>query len=313
MKPPRSPSRRRGTPPPQAGGPPIRQERQGKLRRLGSPEMAMTPPTAPSCHTPVHPFDPATQEGTALVSFGCPWPRFATPPPFPSAPARGELLPRSCGERLQGPSPFQPRRAHVLSSHPSRPFQGPLRPRLSRAHARPGGAPVAVRLYGGPGRLLGEGTLLPTIASMAAKHQRDAFRCATTASNERHGDSAYQAVFAVPQEREHAVVVSSGTRDAVHHLHSSPQERGFAVVAPAGDLGRADRNWAFQAHHVGLCWIMPLVYRRGRGGNSEIGEFLIRPQVAPSEISPPAAGRSASFVRWPDRKAPGIRIEPTKP
>ena len=107
--------------------------------------------------------------------------------------------------------------------------------------------------------LLFSATLPRPIVALAKRYQRDAQRISTVGDDRGHGDIAYQAVTVSPAEIENAVVnllrfheaetamLFCATRDNVRHLHATPQERGFAVVALSGEHSQTERNQAMQA------------------------------------------------------------------
>ncbi|MGB3794753.1 MAG: DEAD/DEAH box helicase [Alteraurantiacibacter sp.] len=107
--------------------------------------------------------------------------------------------------------------------------------------------------------LLFSATMPKPIEALARRYQRDALRIATISEGRGHGDIAYQAVTVSPPEIENAVVnllrfheaetaiLFCATREKVRHLHSTLQERGFAVVALSGEHSQSERNQALQA------------------------------------------------------------------
>lgn len=107
--------------------------------------------------------------------------------------------------------------------------------------------------------LLFSATIARPIETLARRYQNDALRIATITEGSGHGDIAYQAVTVSPPEIENAVVnllrfheaetaiLFCATREKVRHLHSTLQERGFAVVALSGEHSQSERNQALQA------------------------------------------------------------------
>ncbi|MXO66368.1 DEAD/DEAH box helicase [Altericroceibacterium endophyticum] len=107
--------------------------------------------------------------------------------------------------------------------------------------------------------LLFSATMPKPIVSLAKRYQRDALRISTKGEGRGHGDIAFQAMTVSPAETEAAVVnllrfheaetaiLFCATRDNVRRLHSTLQERGFAVVALSGEHSQSERNHALQA------------------------------------------------------------------
>lgn len=107
--------------------------------------------------------------------------------------------------------------------------------------------------------LLFSATMPRTIAAIARRYQRDVMRIEVGGMDAGHADIEYRAVRIVPNEVEHAVVnllryfdqqtaiVFCNTRNAVRHLQTTLQERGFSVVALSGELSQSERNGALQA------------------------------------------------------------------
>lgn len=107
--------------------------------------------------------------------------------------------------------------------------------------------------------LLFSATIPRPIEVLARRYQRNALRIAAISDGRGHGDIAYQAVTVSPPEIENAVInllryheaetaiLFCATRDNVRHLHSTLQERGFAVVALSGEHSQSERNQALQA------------------------------------------------------------------
>jgi len=107
--------------------------------------------------------------------------------------------------------------------------------------------------------LLFSATMPRQIVALAKRYQKDALRISTVGDDRGHGDITYQAVTVSPSEIENAVVnllrfheaetamLFCATRDNVRRLHSTLQERGFAVVALSGEHSQQERNQAMQA------------------------------------------------------------------
>ena len=107
--------------------------------------------------------------------------------------------------------------------------------------------------------LMFSATMPPAIVALAGRYQRDAYRIATAAKAQQHGDIAYQAVAVAPVDIENVVVnllrvhepdaalLFCATRDNVRRLHTSLLERGFDVVALSGEHSQSERNAALQA------------------------------------------------------------------
>jgi ATP-dependent RNA helicase DeaD len=60
-------------------------------------------------------------------------------------------------------------------------------------------------------------------------------------------------------------------------------------------------------------WILPLLCRRGGVTRDEIGKIVILASETRFEVARGAAARFAAASRVPDPRAPGVRIEPTRP
>lgn len=107
--------------------------------------------------------------------------------------------------------------------------------------------------------LLFSATMPRQIVALAKRYQKDAMRISTVGDDRGHGDITYQAVTVSPSEIENAVVnllrfheaetamLFCATRENVRRLHSTLQERGFAVVALSGEHSQQERNQAMQA------------------------------------------------------------------
>jgi len=107
--------------------------------------------------------------------------------------------------------------------------------------------------------LLFSATLPRGIVALARQYQRDAFRVEVAGDEGGHADIEYRAVRIAASDGEAAVVnllrffeapgalVFCNTREAVRHLQSTLQERGFSVVALSGELTQNERTQALQA------------------------------------------------------------------
>jgi len=60
-------------------------------------------------------------------------------------------------------------------------------------------------------------------------------------------------------------------------------------------------------------WILPLVCRRGGVTRDEIGKIVILAAETRFQVATSAAARFAAAARVPDPRAPGLRIEPSRP
>ncbi|MAS15718.1 MAG: ATP-dependent RNA helicase [Nitratireductor sp.] len=111
--------------------------------------------------------------------------------------------------------------------------------------------------------LMFSATVSRTIANLAKNYQRDAVRITTAAEQKQHGDIEYRGFFAIPQERENAIInvlryhearnalVFCNTRATVNHLTARFNNRGFSVVALSGELSQSERTHALQAMRDG--------------------------------------------------------------
>jgi ATP-dependent RNA helicase DeaD len=60
-------------------------------------------------------------------------------------------------------------------------------------------------------------------------------------------------------------------------------------------------------------WILPLLCRRGGVTRDDIGKIVILAAETRFEVATGAAARFAAAARVPDPRAPGVRIEPSRP
>ncbi|BDI61332.1 DEAD/DEAH box helicase [Qipengyuania nanhaisediminis] len=107
--------------------------------------------------------------------------------------------------------------------------------------------------------LLFSATMPRAIERLAERYQSNALRLSLGGQDRGHGDIAYQAITVAPSEIENAVVnllrfheaesaiCFCATRESVRRLHSTLQNRGFAVVALSGEHSQSERNQALQA------------------------------------------------------------------
>ncbi|MET0710856.1 MAG: DEAD/DEAH box helicase, partial [Tardiphaga sp.] len=107
--------------------------------------------------------------------------------------------------------------------------------------------------------LLFSATLPRDIVALAKQYQQQAFRVEVAGADGGHSDIEYRAIRISPNDVDHAVVnvlryfespstiVFCNTRNAVRHLQTVLQERGFSVVALSGELTQNERTSALQA------------------------------------------------------------------
>jgi ATP-dependent RNA helicase DeaD len=116
--------------------------------------------------------------------------------------------------------------------------------------------------------LMFSATMPRSMATLAAKYQRDAQRVNTISAARQHSDIEYLALTAGAHDTENAIfnvlryhdaanaLVFCGTRAAVTHLQSRFSNRGFSVVALSGELSQKERTYALQAlrdHRANVC------------------------------------------------------------
>ncbi|MGH1422541.1 MAG: DEAD/DEAH box helicase [Hyphomonas sp.] len=111
--------------------------------------------------------------------------------------------------------------------------------------------------------LLFSATVPKGIASLARKFQNDALRITTAAEKEQHIDIDYRALLVAPGDEENAIVniirhsdsesalVFCSTRNAVNHMLSRLNNRGFTVVSLSGELSQKERGNALAALRSG--------------------------------------------------------------
>lgn len=107
--------------------------------------------------------------------------------------------------------------------------------------------------------LLFSATLPRGIVALAKQYQQQAFRVEVAGTEGGHSDIEYRAIRIAPHDIDNAVVnvlrfyeapstiVFCNTRNAVRHLQTTLQERGFSVVALSGELTQNERTSALQA------------------------------------------------------------------
>lgn len=111
--------------------------------------------------------------------------------------------------------------------------------------------------------LLFSATVPRSIATLAARYQRNAVRITTSAERKQHLDIEYRALTIAPNDQENAIVnvlryfeaknalVFCATRATVNHMTSRFTNRGLSVVALSGELSQNERNHALQAMRDG--------------------------------------------------------------
>ncbi|MEN8194987.1 MAG: DEAD/DEAH box helicase [Pseudomonadota bacterium] len=111
--------------------------------------------------------------------------------------------------------------------------------------------------------LLYSATVPRSIASLAARYQRDAVRITTSAEQKQHLDIEYRALTIAPNDQENAIInvlryfeaknalVFCSTRATVNHMTSRFTNRGLSVVALSGELSQNERSHALQAMRDG--------------------------------------------------------------
>lgn len=111
--------------------------------------------------------------------------------------------------------------------------------------------------------LLFSATVPRSIASLAARYQRNAVRISTSAEQKQHLDIEYRALTIAPHDQENAIInvlryfeaknalVFCGTRATVNHMTSRFNNRGLSVVALSGELSQNERSHALQAMRDG--------------------------------------------------------------
>lgn len=111
--------------------------------------------------------------------------------------------------------------------------------------------------------LLFSATVPRSIASLAAKYQRDAVRVETTTGQKQHLDIEYRALTVAHNDEQNAIInvlryydaknaiVFCNTRATVNHMTSRFNNRGFSVVALSGELSQNERTHALQSMRDG--------------------------------------------------------------
>jgi ATP-dependent RNA helicase DeaD len=111
--------------------------------------------------------------------------------------------------------------------------------------------------------LLFSATVPRSIASLAARYQRNAVRISTSAEQKQHLDIEYRALTIASHDQENAIInvlryfeaknalVFCGTRATVNHMTSRFTNRGLSVVALSGELSQNERSHALQAMRDG--------------------------------------------------------------
>lgn len=111
--------------------------------------------------------------------------------------------------------------------------------------------------------LLFSATVPRSIASLAARYQKDAVRLETASQQEQHVDIEYRALTVAHNDEQNAIVnvlrfydaknaiVFCNTRAQVNLLTSRFNNRGFSVVALSGELSQNERTHALQAMRDG--------------------------------------------------------------
>ena len=107
--------------------------------------------------------------------------------------------------------------------------------------------------------LMFSATVPNAIEKLARDFQRDALRVAAMGEARQHGDIAYRALSVAARDRENAIfnllryyeaqtaIIFCKTRANVNHLLARMGNRGFRVVALAGELSQQERTHALQA------------------------------------------------------------------
>ncbi len=111
--------------------------------------------------------------------------------------------------------------------------------------------------------LLFSATVPKTIASLAARYQKDAQRISTVAEKSQHVDIEYRAMSVAPRDGENAIInvlrfyeapnaiIFCNTRAMVSRLTTRLSNRGFNVVALSGELSQNERSNALQSMRDG--------------------------------------------------------------
>lgn len=111
--------------------------------------------------------------------------------------------------------------------------------------------------------LMFSATVPRSIATLAARFQRDAVRISTSAEQKQHLDIEYRALTIAPNDQENSIInvlryfeaknalVFCATRATVNHMTSRFTNRGLSVVALSGELSQNERSHALQAMRDG--------------------------------------------------------------
>jgi ATP-dependent RNA helicase DeaD len=125
--------------------------------------------------------------------------------------------------------------------------------------------------------LLFSATVPKSIATLARRYQRNAWRIEVERGRTGHADIEYRAIRIYPQESEAAVVnllrlieaptaiVFCNTREAVRHLSATLTERGFSTATLSGELSQHERNQAMQALRNGRSRVLVATDVAARG------------------------------------------------
>ncbi len=111
--------------------------------------------------------------------------------------------------------------------------------------------------------LLFSATVPKSIATLAARYQKDAQRISTVAEKSQHTDIDYRAMLVAPRDGENAIInvlrffeapnaiIFCNTRAMVSRLATRLSNRGFNVVALSGELTQNERSNALQSMRDG--------------------------------------------------------------
>ncbi|WP_289042198.1 DEAD/DEAH box helicase [uncultured Aliiroseovarius sp.] len=111
--------------------------------------------------------------------------------------------------------------------------------------------------------LLFSATVPKSIATLAARYQKDAHRVTTVAEKSQHSDIEYRAMAVAPRDGENAIInvlrffeapnalIFCNTRAMVSRLATRLSNRGFSVVALSGELTQNERSNALQSMRDG--------------------------------------------------------------
>ncbi|MCK0138720.1 DEAD/DEAH box helicase [Aliiroseovarius sp. F47248L] len=111
--------------------------------------------------------------------------------------------------------------------------------------------------------LLFSATVPKSIATLAARYQKDAQRVTTVAEKSQHSDIEYRAMAVAPRDGENAIInvlrffdapnaiIFCNTRAMVSRLATRLSNRGFSVVALSGELTQNERSNALQSMRDG--------------------------------------------------------------